>query len=402
MGKLRNSLSAVLWLAAATAGQARAASAVEELEARLAKSWAELAERGLPKEPKVVAVLPFPDELKGVRKLGILAAEKLSEKAVNHPGVKLVDRENLAAILKEQETWIIDIFEDRDPRKSAETRKLLKADYLVLGRLPIAGNDIRLTIRLVESASGHVKAMSGFALRSDLSTTPYLWYVHKPQIEPGRPAELPPIQVSYSVMAQRRREGGGVEEMTLKDGDRLRSRDQFQVHFQPLADCYVYLLLFDSAGKAATLFPYPGVKLGNQVAGGVSYVVPDPEAGEQAMAGLDKRRWFYLDDHPGVETLYLVASYEPMRDLGAFLRTMEQAGAEGAAEASEKVRQEIAAIGKGDRPAPEGIQVQKDAGGVDGPATFHVRLPGDRSIERAGEVVRGTFAVVKEFRIRHE
>jgi TolB-like protein len=378
--------------------------ALEELDGMLAKAWAELAERGLPKDRKPnVAVVPFADEWKGVRRLGVIAAEIVSKKVLDSQLARLAEREDLDKVIKEQDTWIVDLFEDRDPRKGAATRKLLKADFLVLGGTKIVGNDLRFTLRLVESASGEDKAMSGFTLRGDSSTGPLLWYVYEPRLKPGRPVEVAPIQMTYSVLAQRRREGGGVEELMLKDQDVLRSRDQFQIHFQPLADCHVYILLFDSAGKATTLFPHPGVKLGNKVAGGISYVVPDPApAGGDPMGLGDRRRWFWLNDDVGIETLYLVASYEPMKDLGALLKWMEQAGTEGAAEASEKVRKEIAAIGKGEKPAPEGVQVQKDAGGVDGPVTFRVRLPDERSIEKVGEVVRGTFAVVKEFRIIHK
>lgn len=64
-----------------------------------------------------------------------------------------------------------------------------------------------------------------------------------------------PLSVEFAVVAERRLADGGWAEVLIKDGGELKSFDKFQIHFQPNADCYVYLPFYDSAGKASLLFP---------------------------------------------------------------------------------------------------------------------------------------------------
>ena len=263
------------------------AGSLDDLDEQLGKAWTALAAKGLPKDRKVnVAVLPFADDLDGVRRLGTLAAEKLETKVVQHPNVRLTERENLEALQREQDTWIHDLFEERDPRKSATMAKLLKADFLVLGRMIPAGGEIHYSLKLLESASGQVKAMQGFRIRNDASVPPLLWYVQEPKKRPTLPLDFAPIELSFSVMAQKRQADASVWEGKLEDGGEMKSRDQFQVHFAPVANCHVYVLLFDSKGRASTLFPYEGVKLGNKCKGDVRYVVPTPGQGRRAAGSI--------------------------------------------------------------------------------------------------------------------
>ena len=381
------------WLAqpAAVAGE----RGIDEVEAALVKAWAELA-KGLPAGRKVnVAVPPFPDDLKGVTKLGVEAGDVISKKVVDDPRTWLASREILKAVIREQENWIVDLFEDRDPRKSARTRKLLKADYLVLGCLMATTDEVRFTIKLVESASGHVKAMSRFTVARGPLINDLLWYVQPPKGKPVRPWDVPPLELAYSVTAQRRRPDGGVEEVEVADGAVLRSGDQFQVHFRPVANCCVYILLLDSQGRASTLFPYKGVLLDNRRLGGFDYVVPDADAD-------GKSRWFWLDEHPGLETLYIVASYRPMGDLAAVLRQMEKAAGTDRKALARRLREEIGKVGEQKAgSAPDGPRVKLGLGGLRGRRRFLVKLPDMRKVEKVGQVVRGAFGLVKEIRIRH-
>jgi len=83
---------------------------------------------------------------------------------------------------------------------------------------------------------------------------------------------------------------------------------------QPNSDCYLYVLLFDSRGRAGVLFPHHQIGLPNQVRGGVSYEIPEAS------------KWYWFDDQPGQETFYLVASYKPLSELDELLGKMQQVG----------------------------------------------------------------------------
>ena len=112
-------------------------------------------------------------------------------------------------------------------------------------------------------------------------------------------------------------------------------------------------------------------------------------------------RWFWLDDNPGLETLYIVASYRPMQGLEALLRQMEQAG--GAKAAADRVREAIhAAKRPGVEAAPKDLRIRPGLSAVVKKRPFQVRPPNKQQLDRIGEAVRGTFRLVKQIRIRHE
>ena len=91
-----------------------------------------------------------------------------------------------------------------------------------------------------------------------------------------------------------------------------------------------------------------------------------------------------------------------MKELGLLLKTMEQAADDKKADASKDVRKEIAAYAEGEKPEPKDVRVQKEAAGTGEPEKFTVHLLGDRTVEKVGDVVKGVFTVVKEFRIIHK
>ncbi|HUU90999.1 MAG TPA: FlgO family outer membrane protein [Phycisphaerae bacterium] len=336
-------------------------------------------------ETKVVAAIPFADDLGGVRRIGWMAAEMVQTQIAALPGVKVAERSRLEDIMREKEAWLADFFEARDPARRAEAAKILKADFLVLGTLVPAGNEVRFNVRLVESASGVVKAASSFSIPRTADIEDLFWYVQPPKKRPERPFEVPPIELSYAVFAQKKMPDGSAREFTVKDGSVLRSGDQFQVQFTPVSDCWVYIFLFGSTGKCETLFPYPGVKLGNFCRGGVSYTVPDPDAASGS-------RWFYLDNNPGTETLYIVASYGPMNDIAKVLAEMQN-GEAGQAALSDRLREQVDEVRKKAAEPPrngEAVMVRKIPASVEAP------------YGKAGEVLRGRFSCVKKIRLVHK
>ncbi|MBI5250338.1 MAG: caspase family protein [Desulfomonile tiedjei] len=85
----------------------------------------------------------------------------------------------------------------------------------------------------------------------------------------------------------------------LTEGARLKSGQHVGITFVPESDCYVYILWWDSRGAVGRLFPNPQLTEGTgEVKAGMTYWLPS-SGGE---------RWYVLDDNPGEETIYFLAS----------------------------------------------------------------------------------------------
>lgn len=111
----------------------------------------------------------------------------------------------------------------------------------------------------------------------------------------------------------------------LLDGGSLRSDDAFAIQFRTSQDCYVYAFLLSSDGSASTIFPHRDIELSNRVTGGSWHRVPDANRGGQS-------NQYQLDDVVGIETVYLVASEEPLDNLAEIARLLgppEQGGSKG-------------------------------------------------------------------------
>lgn len=121
------------------------------------------------------------------------------------------------------------------------------------------------------------------------------------------------IRVEFNLIAERRQSNGTWVEVPVREGSLLRTHDQFQVHIQPQSEGYVYALIYDSSGKVSLLFPSE-YQADNRVRPGTEYILPQ--------GGL----FYELDEVPGTETIYLIASATPMDDLAWLLEKMEKAG----------------------------------------------------------------------------
>ncbi len=375
----------LLLLAASPVRAAGAPSPLEALDARLAEVAAAVADEAARADGRpAVAVVRFLDEADGVRRLGVTAAGMLQGHLTNRPEVRVAEKAQaqVERLLREKEDWLSDLY--GADAKAAAARKLLTADRMALGRISLTASEIQLVVTLVSTASGEACLSRTVRLRRVADLEPQLDYVQHPPRGTGR-VPVPPIRLDLAIPYQRRLPGGGVEEGVAADGTVLRSGDQFQVRFTPASDCWVYILLVGSGGGCDTLFPYKGVRLGNRCTGGVPYTVPDP--GPEG-AG----RWFFLDETPGVERLYVVASYEPMPDLGAVLKAMAAGRASDPA-LCQRLDRELDRI----RSHPEG-----PAGDA---APVAVRPEAVPAYEPApagpGAVLRGRFQFVKEIRLIH-
>ena len=348
-----------------------------DFESRLRDAWRQLA-GGLPPDAHAtVAVIPLVDADGGVTRLGMLARDLLERDVIRSRAARVAERDDLDALMRERDFHASDLVEGASrPRQRAA--RLLRADYLVLGKLLATGPTVTCSLRLVSARGEVVSRARPFSIHG-AAASEWLATVQRPREWQGDLA-LPPIALAFSVVAQHARPGGGVEERVLPDGGRLAGGDRFQVRFTPNSDCWVYVFLRDSTGACETLFPYPGVRQGNRCRGDVTYTVPDPDA-------TGGSRWFFLDEHPGVETLYVAAGYAPATNLDRVVDEMDQA-----------------TLARGLDRAIEDLE-RRAASGAD--ATDGIRIVPPEAADatagdRVSDVLRGAFSVVKKFRIAHE
>ncbi|QDV91095.1 hypothetical protein RAS2_21850 [Phycisphaerae bacterium RAS2] len=107
----------------------------------------------------------------------------------------------------------------------------------------------------------------------------------------------------------------------LVDGGMLRTDDAFAIHFKTNRDCHVYAFLRSSDGSTVTIFPHDEIQLPNRVSGNKWHRIPDADAAGQV-------KQYQLDDVTGIETVYLVASEEPLKDLADIARRLGAAGSD--------------------------------------------------------------------------
>jgi hypothetical protein len=135
-------------------------------------------------------------------------------------------------------------------------------------------------------------------------------------------------------------------------------------------------LLFDSDGRASQLFPDPKIEQPGFIEGGRRIPIPD------------KDLWFWLDQHPGTETVYVLASEEPMSDIRTLLGKMANASEAERKRLSGEIRQRI------------GI-VERGVGGVTKGKTVSYPMSDGSHIQKVTDVVVGSGAVVRAISFEH-
>jgi hypothetical protein len=224
--------------------------------------------------------------------------------------VSLTDETARQAALAEIHGNLADVID----RKTAQVAgRLAGAAWLLKGTAYVFGEARRteLHLQLVRTETGEYWQVAGPAPLDPAVLRLRQQRVVTPQAAPKRP----PLQVEMAVVASRPDgRGGDVDLGVVREGARLRSNDDVKVYFRTNADAYVYLVWVGSQGKASLQFPTRAAGLDNRVRGGELHSAPEAN------------KWIYLDRHAGIETLYLLASHEPLPDLGALLRQAESGG----------------------------------------------------------------------------
>jgi hypothetical protein len=124
------------------------------------------------------------------------------------------------------------------------------------------------------------------------------------------------IQLEYSITARRKigvQKGiTNYESIKFYPGATLRSGDQLKIHFITDNDGFVYVINFDSSGKVQTIFPHPEVGFDNKVRAKQRYELPPLTS------------WYFLDEVKGKETMYIIATRFPVRNLDALLLDLKK------------------------------------------------------------------------------
>jgi hypothetical protein len=151
------------------------------------------------------------------------------------------------------------------------------------------------------------------------------------------------------------------ETLPLTNESVLKSGQRLGVDFQPESDCYVYIFWWDQTGQVWKMFPNP--KYGDataKVSAGMKYQLPSKQG---------EAHWYVLNDTPGVETIYFVASRERNQKLESLYEELEAMAGEarlGTAgkQITDKLEQEVNFMGPADeivpraqKPQPSGVQV---------------------------------------------
>lgn len=190
-----------------------------------------------------------------------------------------------------------------------------------------------------------------------------------------------------------RLENGAWHEFRVQDGVTMYSGDQFRIAFLPNADSYVYILCLNADGSVNQLFPNPAVRQGNFCRRGQEYQVPD---------GIN---WFTLDEKTGTETMFLVASYDPLTNLSALLKKASRG--QNVNKAGEVIWQQIKQVELKNQPDEHGtvrtrsgiivrnVEIRPDQ------KVAQAKLSSGEYIERIMEVVEGKTSAVKRIQFTH-
>lgn len=185
-----------------------------------------------------------------------------------------------------------------------------------------------------------------------------------------------PLSLTMNIIGQRKEPGGGYREVLVGDGSVLHSHDNFQLHIVTNRPAFTHVLLYDSQGRASQLFPRPEIAQSNRIEPGKSVFIPGRDL------------WFWLDENPGTETLYILASENPMSEIQDLLAQMNSEGSDGKKRIAGEIHEKIAFV-------------QRGVGGITQGQAFTYTLSDGERIEKMTEVVTGSGALVRAVSFEH-
>ncbi len=116
--------------------------------------------------------------------------------------------------------------------------------------------------------------------------------------------------LQLSVRAQLSESGHG-QVRTLSERDVLRSGDGLQLRLQSRVDAYVYVLALGSSGKLELLQPFSRFSEDALQRGNEPRLIPNAN------------EFLPLDDQPGQETLFAIATADPLEEVESWLHRLD-------------------------------------------------------------------------------
>lgn len=138
--------------------------------------------------------------------------------------------------------------------------------------------------------------------------------------KPSGPSPEMPSSIIFNIVARMssepltRGKAPGYREVDVKDGGVLHSGDMFRVKFELQEEAYVYLLALDSLGNIARIFPKKDTATPVKIQPHETYVIPKDD------------EWLRLDENTGQETLYLLASTQPIKNIDQKINQLKKSG----------------------------------------------------------------------------
>lgn len=285
-----------------------AASTYSKIVKTMAKSIAsDIAETGKTR----IAVAKILSADKKAYPFGLLMAEKLTTGLIQEARGRysVLERAYVDRIMGE----LVELTAEK-------AQQLLKADILVTGTYAIFKDKVDLSIRAIDLSTGKAIAATYQSISREKIGSELPWPTHQD----------PKDKLTLNLQILMPKYIDGIkQEIVLKNGTTLHSGDEFKIHFKAEQDLYMYVICYNSSGTVRTLFPHPKIALNNFIRGRVPYTLP---GGKQL---------FTLDDNRGVETLYFLASLEPIIDIDLLLAKMENADSKGKKGLGERIREAI-------------------------------------------------------------
>jgi CHAT domain-containing protein len=260
------------------------------------------------------------------------------------------------------------------PAEKAETKSAAAPTEIVATPKPAKAKDAAPEVKANEKAAVKETAPVQVAKPQEIAAPPSAKEEVAMAKEPAVVAT--PLRLSMNIIGQRKEADGSYSEILVNEGSALRSGDNFQIHLDSSRAAYVYILMYDSQGKAGQIFPDPKINQSGSIESGRRLVVPARDL------------WFWLDDSTGTETIYVLTSEKPMTDIRGLLAQMEGGNEAGQQRASRQIKERIAVL-------------QRGVGGITKGNSVTYTLSDGKKIQKVTDVVTGTGSVVRAVSFQH-
>ncbi|NTV42674.1 MAG: DUF4384 domain-containing protein [Syntrophobacteraceae bacterium] len=169
----------------------------------------------------------------------------------------------------------------------------------------------------------------------------------------------------------------------------LRSGERFKMMIELQKPCFVYVIHHSAQGQIALLFPYSMTQFETDYRVGRKYSVPEGDA------------WFELDEHPGKETLYLLAAPERLKELEGLLSRYASAEASAGEELQKQILETIRGLRKQHRELAAPAERPVTIGGTVRELMVP-EAPGRPKLDSIAVDIRSGGTLVRTFTIEHK